>query len=385
MRAYSGKSLLTQHVGAFLFVMKHPEELFDNATRPEVGPHLGGAVMSTVNVEALAEQATGQLSPEFIAEREHFFVRQEAPVWGACGDDRPATEQSVAELTAIAPEVTPANEAYASVFGGAAGMAKNVMLAGIIKHGPQFVAEVGGFDGLYEMIVQKLTVDESDQAVYPLLHSAAGNENEDGSFCTHGEAATGCAYCGGVGATSALLTDEASSLIRDVARDDQISTFGDDQYVDQLLAAHTTFLESGTSGQGGAFTVDRQTYIAQVQKNRPVMILAGSHAGAKGSGVIANFEVGTVGSAGRASKAGMDFYRLDIAQVTAALQRNLRELELDSEVLMRAFLLDATPVRAVLAAHDADPDLHDNLDPRNLGAGFRGDPQAAIAQLTTIA
>jgi hypothetical protein len=342
--------------------------------------------MSTVaNIDNSVEQASGQLSPEFIAEREAFFVPQEAPVWGACGDDRPATEQSVAELAASAPEVTPANEAYASVFGGAAGMTKNVMLAGIVQHGPQFVAEIGGFEGLYETIVQKLTADTSDQAVYPVLHSAAGNENADGSFCAHGSAATGCAYCGGVGATSALLTDEASPLIRDVARQDQITIFGDDQHVDSLLAAHSTFLESATAGQGSDFTVDRQAYIAQVEKGRPVMILAGSHASAKGTGVIANFELGTIGSAGQASAAGKDFYRLDVGQVTAALVRNLPELQLDPEVLMRAFVFDATPVRAVLAAHDADPALHDKLDPRNLGAGFHGDPHAAIAELTTAA
>jgi len=342
--------------------------------------------MSTVtNIDTSTEQAAGQLSPEFIAEREAFFVRQEAPVWGACGDDRPATEPSVAALAAAAPEATPANEAYASVFGGAAGMAKNIMLAGIVTHGPQFVAEIGGFEGAYETVVQKLLADKSDQAVYPLLHSAAGNENEDGSFCAHGSAAIGCAYCGGVGATSALLTDEASSLIRDVARDDQVSIFGDDQHVDDLLAAHTVFLESATSGQGKDFVMDRPAYTAQVEKGRPVMILAGTHASAKGTGVISNFEIGTVGSAGRAGEAGKDFYRLDVAQVTAALLRNLPELELDPEVLMRAFVLDATPVRAVLAAHDADPELHGNLDPRKLGNGFRGDARAAIATLRSAA
>lgn len=348
---------------------------------------LGGMVVGVVasgNVQADAIEI-GQLSAEFIAAREPYWVKQERPVWGGCGDDRPITEQSAQELADESPETLSPLEGYASVYGGAAGIAKAIIITGIVQYGPDFVQKVGGFDVMLERVVRVMGEDTSDQAVKPILHSAEGNENADGTFCAHGEAATGCAYCGGVGATSDLLVGD-DALIRNVARDEQVDTFGSDQYVDEILDAHRVFLELATGGKGGALAVDRTAYIKLVEETlMPVMILAGKHAAAARTGVITNFELGTIGSANQAHEAGMDFYRQDIAQITAAILRNFREYDLNPEILLRQFKLDETPVRAVLAAHDADPELQGRLDPRNLPAGFRGDPHAAIAALRQAA
>ena len=341
-------------------------------------------VVAAGDVHIKPPEVHGQLSPEFIVAREQHWIKQEQPAWGGCGDDRPITEQSAEELAAQAPEALSPLEAYASIYGGAAGITKAMLIAGIVQYGPDFVQNVGGFEGMLERVVRVMGADTSDQAIKPILHSAEGNENADGTFCMHGDAATGCAYCGGVGATSDLLVGD-NALIRNVARDDQVAVFGSDQYVDELLDAHRQFLELATSGKGGAFAVDREAYIKLAQESgMSVMVLAGKHAAAKGTGVISNFELGTIGSANQAHDAGMDFYRQDIAQITAAILRNFREYDLSPELLFRQFMLDATPVRAVLAAHDADPELQGKLDPRNLPAGYRGDPRAAIETLQQL-
>ncbi|TAH31672.1 hypothetical protein EYC59_06575 [Candidatus Saccharibacteria bacterium] len=328
-------------------------------------------------------QTPGLLSQEFIQAREQCWVKPEGPVWGGCGDDRHPTEISATALATANPNIMRADEAYASIYGGAAGMAKNVIITGVAQYGPGFIEQIGGFEGAFARVVSYLNEDESPQAIKPILHSAEGNENEDGTFCTHGDAATGCAYCGGVGAISALLVDEASATIRNAARAEQRLVFGTDTYTGELLMAHRTFLANATEGQGASFAVDRAAYIKQVEQGMPVMILAGKHVAADTGGVISNFELGVVGSAERAALDGMDFYRQDIAPITAAIVRNFRRhrVELDPEILMRSFQLDSTPVRAVLASHDANPALQGVLEPTNLGMGFRGDPTDAIEQI----
>lgn len=112
------------------------------------------------------------------------------------------------------------------------------------------------------------------------------------------------------------------------------------------------------------------------------MMLAGKpHTAAKGSGLIVNFDSTKVRNSTGANKDGKDFYSNDIAAVTAAVLETFKEYNLDPELLMRAILLDSTPVRAVLASHDNDPQLAGKLDPRNLALGVYGDPQQALSDL----
>ena len=234
-------------------------------------------------------------------------------------------------------------------------------------------------------IVSRMGADRDRRAVKPILHSAANNEHPYGAFNVHGHDSMGCAYCGGVGATSALLLDTDSTLISSIAKTDQVAIFGNDRYTNELFEAHSIFLELATEGHGGGFAVNRQDYVNQIKRGMPVMILAGSHAAARDTGLIHNFDTETVGSASKAAADGKAFYRQDITRVTEAILRNFPELDLDPEVLMRAFLLDSTPVRAVLASHDNDPTINGKLDPRNLAIGIRGNVRAAIERLRLAA
>jgi hypothetical protein len=254
------------------------------------------------------------------------------------------------------------------------------------ERGSELIQQVGGFEGMLKQVISVMGSDESDQAIIPLLHSAEDNEEADGTFCMHGSSPTGCAYCGGVGATSVLILDESrffddGATIASVAEKDQLLTFGERNHVNfsALLMAHQIFLDVATGGVGGNLTVSRQDYIDQINNGVPVMILAGSHASVDGTGVVHNFVLGDIGSANMANQDGLPFYRQDIAQITMAVLRNFPELNLDPEVLMRAFMLDSTPVRTVLASHDAA--LHGSLDPRNLAMGARGNPWVSVEQI----
>lgn len=319
----------------------------------------------------------GYLPAEFVAEREQFYVDHASKkVLLGCGDDRSVTTQSSAKIAAQYADALPLSEGYASMYGAASGVAKNVLVVGVVQHGAAFVEQIGGFDGAFEKAVSGLLADNSN--VLPALHSAESNENDPASFNPHAEGKVGCAYAEGVGATSALLIDENDPLIRDQARRDQIAIFGNDDHVDELLNSHQIFLEKATRSEGSEFAVGRGAYTTA---DVPIMILAGAHTKAKTSGLIHNFDLHKVRSTTVANEQSKDFYNQDIAIVTVATIQAFQEYNLDAELLMRAYVLDSTPVRAVLAAGDADPDLHGKLDPRNLAMGVLGDPQAALISL----
>lgn len=326
----------------------------------------------------------GRLTAEFIAEREDCWVEQTGPALVGCGDDRSATAQSSMELSQNAPELMAASEAYASIFGAEAGVAKNVLIVGVAQYGPQFIRQVGGMHGITDKLHRFSEANQAPKALKYVLHTAEGNENADGSFCAEGNDPVGCAYSEGVGATSWLLVQEDDSLIRDTARQDQLDIFGDDMYVDALLNAHETILRDATDGQGADYKVGRTKFVDRMQAGVAVMTLAGKHAPAKNTGLILNFETGILGSSQKAAAEQKPFYREDVVAVAADLRTIFKEYDLDPELLMRAFVLDSTPVRAVLTAHDTDPELHGNLDPRGLAMGWRGDVQSAIATLKAV-
>lgn len=328
----------------------------------------------TLTPELVAE---GYLSAEFLAEREQYRVdRDGKKVFVGCGDDRPPTEESAAALASEAPENTmdPA-EGYASIFGGLAGTAKNILVVGAAQYGEEFIEAVGGFEG----VVERLAQSENPQT----LHSAEGNEDSPVTFCDHGNNPVGCAYCMGVGATSEMLTNEDDTTILDIGRDNQTRVFGSDDGVDKIVLGHKLYLKHATHGKGGSFVVDRSAYKDYLGKGIHFMNVRGSHVSARRSGVISDFDITKVSNPTDAHKDGNDYYRLSIGAVTEMALKAMEGCgyKLSPELLMRAFLLDSTPVRAVLVAHDKDEDLHGKLDPNALPMGFVGNPWESIAQL----
>lgn len=332
----------------------------------------------------------GYVDLEFISEREGCWNSIENNlVFIGCGDDREPTDASADELeknsNADRAVMNP-QEGYASVYGGLAGEAKNILVVGAAQYGKQFILDMGGFDGVMDLLIKKGRNPQT-------IHSAVGNENDQRHFCMQGENSIGCAYCGGTGATSGLLTDPDNKLIREVARQDQKFVFGSDKGFDELLQGHLLMLDYATEGKSTAFAFNRPEYrkfIKRYGNNLGMMILSGGHCKAKVSGVISNFSLDEVGNPHKAHQKHLDFYRLDIAVVTRIVLESIREeldkfnYRLSAELLMRAFQLDATPVRAVLVSVDSDPTLHGKLDPRFLRIGTRGNPWESIKTIESM-
>lgn len=322
----------------------------------------------------------GYLSAEFMKARKAFYVPREGKVFLFCGDDRPATEASANTLRASHPDVMDVREGYASIYGGFAGAVKNALVTGIVQYGPEFVQRVGGFNGMSEKLLSAANTNEGDSIIAG-LHSAESNEENAANFNARCDNPLGCAYCMGVGATSHLTA--TNTIVSDVARADQVHVFGSDDFFDDLKGAHQMLLEKGTDNKKGNFAVARAEY-RELSKQLPVQILQGNHTSARTSGVISNFDLHTVGSATKAHEAGQDIYREDIAIAAEYVLRALPEYQLNPEILLRAFQLDSTSVRAVLASHDADPSLHGKLDPTALAMGVRGNAQQAIRELASL-
>lgn len=360
-------------------IIEDGERLQDD---PAVLANVGGVVMA----ELLAKEQ-GYLSQEFVQEREQFYTERNGAIYLGCGDDRTTTEASNRKLAELHPEAMPTHEGYASIYGGLAGVAKNVIVTGVAQYGPSFADSIGGFAGAMDKLITYSQTDTSDARIIPTLHSAEGNEQSADSIShTDENPATGCAYAGGVGATAALLVDPNNTLIRDIARRDQEEVFGrDDEAVDALLKGQGFFADQ----YGADFAVNRAQYIEldtpTSERNAvPMMILAGSHTSARTSGVISNFDLATIGDAQSAHQQGKDFYREDIAVAAELALRAFPEAALDAELLLRSFQLDSTPVRAVLVAHDSDEALKGKLDPRELPMGIRGNVEQAIATLQNL-
>lgn len=344
------------------------------APSPVTTHNLGEKAMAGSGSE-IFEQSVGYLSPEFIEERTQFYVdRNRKVVMVGCGDDREPTDDSAGTLAAEYPEALNISEGYASVYGGSIGIAKNILVAGTVQYGPSFISRIGGLNGAHAEVLSNMQLS----GMIPTLHSAAKNEESESAFNPDSSLDIGCAYAAGVGATSGLLTAEGS-LIRDVARQDQKAVFGTDNHFEDLVEAHRQILENGTEGSGAEFAMSRESY---TESEAPIMILAGkSHASAQKTGLIVNLMPNKIRNTAAANKAGKDFYSIDIAAVAQAITESFRQFDLNPELLMRAFLLDATPVRAVLASHDSDPALEGKLDPRNLAMGIYGSSQEALAAL----
>lgn len=338
------------------------------------------------NQKTTADQRAAYLTSEFVAEREGCWASfDERLVFIGCSDDRrPTADSSVALMENRDQSVMSPSEGYASIYGATAGLAKNVLVVGAAQFGTNFISAIGGFDGAFELLVKHGKHPQT-------LHSADGNEQDQRHFSLESFAPVGCAYAAGVGATAALLVG-SSSAIRTVARNDQHYVFGSDDSFNELLKGQQAFLDHATGTLGANFAVSRDTYKRykeQFGDRLGIMILAGNHTAAKTSGVISNFSLQQVGNPVKAHDQQLDFYRLDIAVATdmvlSILTTPLIALNptyiLSPELLMRAFQLDATPVRAVLASHDQDPELQGKLDPNNLKMGIRGNPFESLKTL----
>lgn len=333
---------------------------------------------------------TGYLSQEFIDKREGDWTdRDGQTVWLGCSDEGKPTDASIADLEQHNPDVMSPREGFLSVYGQVPGLAKNALAVGIATQGEEFIKRVDGLEGLIDKLTRFMKDDDSPLSVQPALHSdrtkeaAAGDTavSETTLFCAHGQAATGCAYCGGVGAVAHLVGTNAR--VQEVGKADIAYVTGRDDgiTVDALIAAQAKVAQS----IGPDFAFSREEYVAS---SLPVMVLqrAGEgdkHIAASKTGAIINLNPYEVRNAHKACDADEDFYGLDIAGAALAIRRALKEYELPADLLMKSLILDAAAVRAVLASHDTEGDI--TADPRRIGLGVRGGTyQNALEQIKRL-
>jgi hypothetical protein len=353
-----------------------------------------GAV-AVANTTTTGETAlTGYLDPEFIAEREDSWIpREGCPVWLGCGDEGVIDEASTRRLQKADPATLNPAKGYMSIYGQTPGITKNVLAVGMAVYGDEFYDQTGGFDGVLNRLQRFMAADASPWAVRPAVHTDRTRENtafadmrkmaqfaniaipEDTAFCEQGLGPTGCAYNGGIGATSQLIATE--SLVQHVIENDLTYVFGDSSLSQPLINAHAQL----AARLGPDFTFDRQAY---AKSGMPIMVLerqggeGDKHLPAAHTGALVNLDPETIGDA---SAAGA--YRLDAAGIALLIRRIFKEYDLPADMLIASQLADAVAVRTVLASHDAGGNF--TPDPRRIALGVRGGTiQQALAKITEL-
>ncbi len=318
------------------------------------------------------ETLTGYVQPEFIIDRENYWTDVlDKSVWVVCGDERRAGDKAVADFKALAPEALPLDEGGLSVFGQQAGIAKIAATSLYVQYGPEAFVKAGGYPGVLEQVNRTMVAVKHKTKALPALHTdeakeaqahIEAGEDSDGNFCTHGSAATGCAYCMGVGATAGLIGGDQT--VQSVARDNVSFVFGDDLYVDQIIEGQQAIVDE----VGADYSFTRQDYAAS---QLPVMALVGTpHKAAKDTGLLWNNDIGSVRNSYAAAMDGKEFYAVEGPRVALLIRTILPEYDLAPELLMKVSLIEAAAVRLVLASHDVSGDA--TPDPKRIPIGVRG-------------
>ena len=336
----------------------------------------------------------GDATEELVAARAHLWTPKPpgVQVVKGCGDDRPLTAESAERVNAFFQsdrrgDVTlDVNEGYARVYGGAAGIAKNILIAGSVMHGPEFIERVGGLAGMMDM-VDNVTDGRA------LIHSDDKHEGRRDGFNREGGEAVGCLYCNALGATCALHAGDSpvnkanGNLIPDTAYADQFRYFDTDEltvetlikaqaHVGESLAAHTD------DGDPMSYSFGRSRILnALARRIRPVAILDGPHAKVRDTLLINSYHLDRIGNPRAAREEGLDFYAGDVAVVTDDIGPLLQEHDIPPQLFMQAVDMDTAPVRAALVANDKDEDLKGNYDPSHLMKAVVGDPREAAKAL----
>lgn len=343
----------------------------------------------------------GYLPPEFIAERENTWVsRTGRSVWLGCTDEGIPNAASAQQMYESDRATMHPLEGYLSVFGQMAGLASNVLSVGMVTYGDRFFDDVGGFDGVVARLQHLMQRDRSRWAVRPAAHSDRTKEQqayaaiedvgriaaaariqlpESTVFCTHGSAATGCAYCSGVGKVAELLT--TNSLVRSVAADNVAHVFGQGPQAEAMTERVLDGRARMLARIGGSFQFGRTSYVTN---GLPVMVLERTggpndeHDRAADTGLLINLAVGEVRDSGKA-----DAYRLDAAGAALLIRRVFREYELPADLLIASLVAETAAVRAALASKDASGDH--TADPRRIAIGVRGGTiQKALADIARL-
>jgi hypothetical protein len=317
-----------------------------------------------------------------------FFV----PLGGAallgCGDDRRLTAANARNLSKRYPRALPAGDpaqAYVSIFGGWGGVASTLLTAGTAAFGPDFIEEIGGYDGAVDVTGSLLEVkgrDGADVNITALYHSDESKERSEETFRTSGDSPLGCARENSRGAITALGAKHP--LVRAVGIHNLRRVLGtsseqEDRLLEAVDAVNTH--EQVLAGPDTSFAVGRQRVVSHSTAfglERPYMIVAGGHD--KNAPFLYSLLRGRVGSAALAHAAGKPAYRGDAGILAEAFATGLG---IDPAITAGAVLLDGAATRAALGAHSTTEGEVPIYDPgkQPLGVISDGDPRDAIQHM----
>ncbi len=300
--------------------------------------------MGEVSVQETAE--TIMDIPELSAERQAFMVDYDPnkKYLVGCGDDRPATLESAAKLSA---EYDVSGEEYIRYYGALTGVSRILAVSIAAQYGAETLAKYGNsFEKFEAEVTERI---ERTSNVLLAEHSAEDNEGNPTELNLESEKGLGCAYCAGVGAVTGLCDGNvAVDGLSELVRDEQTRLFGQDM-TDVISSAnldveHQFFAEAGTTA-----SVSREEIL---RLKAPVMILAGSHAKSHEVEVNINFDPTKISQPRGATKSGVAFYNNDVTQVAEMLLRAAPELKLRPEILLAAMVSDIAAVREALGSSE---------------------------------
>lgn len=321
-----------------------------------------------VEVRQVRDVSIPEISAEEADTYHHFDPNK---IYGVgCGDDRPATPESLALL----PEDVEKDGTMVRYYGGIWGVSRVLAVA---------IAQAYGVDAVKNHFSNNF-VDFSGQvknrieAVSNLrftVHSAEGNEEGEKDGLNLGsEKGVGCAYAALIGGVSALNSDEHVTLIATK----EARELGDDE----VEAKFTSIVRANKDVFGLFFNDDSAAALTRndfVRSGMPSLILEGSHRHiADGAKAVINFQYDKVSNPKAAEAAGGKFYNNDVTIFTEAIIRAFPELKLDPRMVLDIMIEDIAATRQALAGHE-------NLNAEDLRPSRYGEYATALQHLRSVA
>lgn len=297
------------------------------------------------------------------------FVKHEGPAVLSCGDDRGPTAES---LKAMAEQGLPIEGPYLRIFGGIYGATRALLVAAVAQHGEEALQTLGtDFHELSHEVARRA----ADRDVIMMTHSAEGAEGNPTHIDQTAGDKLGCAYGDSIGVVANLSAHD--QLVIRSAEYEATSLFGSPQdgNVQKVVQANRVLVDE-IFGRQEPMSISKGDVI---ETKVPGMVLKGAHAKTEDVKHVYSFSDEELSDPVKAVEQGTPFYDTDLTQVAELLIKSFPELNLDSDLVANAIILDVNATKAALAASDGGA-----RDPQRIVSLRYGDPHKALAHLSAL-
>lgn len=285
-----------------------------------------------------------------------------------CGDDRPATPESLVRL----PVGVETDGTMVRYYGGIWGVARVLAVAITQTYGMDTVSDTNIFTRFADQVKAKM---EAKTNLCFTVHSAEANEDESrDALNTNSKKAVGCAYAASIGGVSALNSDNHITAVATA----EATEMGDKE-VDNRF---TAIVQANKDVFGLFFSTDSAAALTRedfAESGMPDLILEGSHRHiSDGAKAVINFRHDRVSNPTDADETVGKFYNNDVTIVTEAIMRTFPELKLDPHMILDIMIEDIAATRQALAGHE-------DLCAEDLKPARYGDYAKALSYLNSVA